>query len=246
VNPKTITSLKEIRTPLSFLSLVVIVAEGILFYLMKKATGVDLTILILGCVLLPFACLVTLYFLYKQPPSMQVPTLAVKDDVKAPSGRSYDLFVSAPMAAFETNQEFQSSRSAIVNMVRAMKKHCQFEDVFYAGQEIESKENFESEDLSVVENYDALFRSRYFIFIYPKKIATSALIELGWAMAHKKPIIIFAKKRDELPFLVKNADSVFANIRIYEYKTSSEITNRFYVNARALFQQLEGTKENVS
>ena len=83
-------------------------------------------------------------------------------------------------------------------------------------------------------------------FIYPKKIATSALIELGWAMAHKKPIVIFAKKRDELPFLVKNADSVFANIRIYEYKTSSEITNRFYVNARALFQQLEGTKENVS
>jgi hypothetical protein len=212
---------------------------------MKKATGVDLTILILGCVLLPFACLVTLYFLYKQP-SMQVPTLAVKDDVKAPSGKTYDLFVSAPMAAFETNQEFQSSRSAIVNMVRAMKKYCQFKDVFYGGQEIESKEDFESEDLSVVENYDALFRSRYFIFIYPKKIATSALIELGWAMAHKKPIIIFAKKRDELPFLVKNADSVFANIRIYEYKTSSEITNRFYVNARALFQQLEGTKENVS
>jgi len=43
MNPKAISALKEIRTPLAFLSLVVLVAEGILIYLAKKATGVDLT-----------------------------------------------------------------------------------------------------------------------------------------------------------------------------------------------------------
>lgn len=237
MNSKTISALKEIKTPLAFLSLVVLVAEGILLYLMKKATGIDLTILIVGSVLLPFACLVTLYFLYRQP-SEHVATLAVKEDMQPPSGKVYDLFVSAPMAAFDTEKEFQSSRNAILDIVRGIKKYCKFKDVFYAGEEIESHKDFESEDLSVIEDYDACFRSKYYILIYPQKIATSALIELGWAMAHKKPIVIFTKKRDDLPFLVKNADSVFANLRIYEYKTSSDITNRFYANGNEIFEQL--------
>ncbi len=238
MNPKTINALKEIKTPLAFLSLVVLVAEVILVYLSEKVTGTDLTILIVGCLLLPFTCLLTLYLMYG-PRSGQIATLEVIDEFKAPSGRSYDLFVSAPMAAFETENEFQSSRNAILDVVRGIKKYCRFKDVFYAGDEIESHKDFESEDISVVEDYDACFRSRYFILIYPQKIATSALIELGWAMAHKKPIVIFAKKRDELPFLAKNADSVFKNVRIYEYKTSSDIINRFYVNSSSLFQQLE-------
>ena len=243
MNPKAISALKEIRTPLAFLSLVVLVAEGILIYLAKKATGVDLTVLIIGAILLPFACLVTLYLMY-QPRPGQIATLAVNDNVKAPSGRSYDLFVSAPMAAFETEEEFQSSRKAVMEVVSGIKKHCGFKDVFYAGAEIESPEGFESEDLSVVNDYDACFRSRYFMLIYPQKIASSALIELGWAMAHKKPTVIFTKKRDELPFLAKNADSVFRNVRIYEYKTSADITNRFALNGGRLFQQLEDAKSS--
>jgi len=51
---------------------------------------------------------------------------------------------------------------------------------------IESPEGFESEDLSVVNDYDACFRSRYFMLIYPQKIASSALIELGWAMGSQE------------------------------------------------------------
>ena len=60
MDANALKSLKEIKTPLAFLSLVVLVAEGILLYLMKKATGTDLTILLVGCVLLPFACLFTI------------------------------------------------------------------------------------------------------------------------------------------------------------------------------------------
>ena len=232
-----ITALKEIKTPLAFLSLVVLVAEAILLYLMKQAAGVDLTILTVGCVSLPFACLVVLYFLYR-PSSQYAAALPVRTEIPPPSGRVYDLFVSAPMAAFDTDQEFKAARNATLDVVRGIKKHCRFKDVFYAGNEIESRKDFESEDLSVVEDYDACYRSKYFILIYPRKIATSALIELGWAMAHMKPIIIFAKDREDLPFLVKNADSVFANLRIYEYKTSADITDRFYANGNEIFEQL--------
>jgi len=232
-----IDALKGIRTPLAFLSLVVLAAEGILLYLMNKVDGANTTILIIGCMLLPFACLLVLYLLYKKT-TEQVPKLVVKEDIHPPSGRVYDLFVSVPMAAYATEAEFQASRSAVFDVIRGTKKHCKFSDVFYAGSEIESPEDFESEDMSVVEDYDALARSKYFMLIYPQKIVTSALIELGWAMAHRKPIIIFVKNRADLPFLAKNADAVFANLRIYEYKTSSDIINRFSANGSEIFEQL--------
>jgi hypothetical protein len=230
-------TIEAVKTPLGFFALVILVSEGLILYLIKGASGTNLTVLTLGCVLLPFGCMVFVYLLNRST-STSAPELSVKPEVKPPSGRAYELFVSAPMAAFETEKEFQSSRNAVFDVVRGIKKSCNFKSVFYAGNEIESQRDFESEDISVVEDYDACYRSTYFMLIYPQKLATSALIELGWAMAHKKPTIIFAKRREDLPFLARNADAVFSNIRIYEYKTSADITNKFYPNGIELFKQL--------
>jgi hypothetical protein len=231
---------KEIKTPLGFLALVVSIVGGILLSLiLKEAKRFNLTILIVSCVLLIFvACLMTLYFLYS--PS----TLDVKKEIKPPSGRNYDLFISVPMAAFDVENEFELFHKTTLDIVHEIKKNCKFKNIFYAGQEIKSPIDFESEDSSIVEDYDACFRSKYFMLIYPQKIATSALIELGWAMAHKKPIIIFVKNRKDLPFLVKNGDSVFSNLRIYNYKTSLDIINMFRVNGNKIFEQLVEIKKS--
>ena len=234
-------TIESIKTPLGFFALVILVSEGLILYLIKGATGTNLSVLTCGCVLIPFFCMLLVYLMNKSA-STQAPALSVNPEIKQPSGNSYDLFVSAPMAAFETEKEFQSSRDSVLDVIRNIKKNCKFNGVFYAGNEIESIKDFESEDMSVVEDYDACYRSRYFMLIYPQKIATSALVELGWAMAHKKPTIIFAKNRGHLPFLVKNADAVFSNIRIYEYKTSSDINNKFYANGLNLFEQLLESK----
>ena len=237
MNANAIKSLKEIKTPLAFLSLTVLVAEAVLLYLMKKARGSDLTILLVGCVLLPFACLLTMYLMSRQPGRLDG-ALAVREDIQAPSGKAYDLFVSAPMAAFETEAEYQASRKEIFAIVKSIKKYCKFDSVSYAGNEIESQKEFESTDLSVVEDYDACFRSTYFLLIYPLKIVTSALIELGWPMALKKPIIIFTKARGDLPFLARNADAIFSNLRIYEYKSGAEIIQFFHTNGKEILEQL--------
>tara|TARA_R110000850_G_scaffold61315_1_gene140103 strand:- start:466 stop:675 length:210 start_codon:yes stop_codon:yes gene_type:complete len=58
-------------------------------------------------------------------------------------------------------------------------------------------------------------------------------------MVMKKPIIIFAKDRNDLPYLMKNADSVYKNIAVYEYRTSSDIQNRFSKNKCHLFDALK-------
>lgn len=235
---KVISAVKDIKTPIALLALVVVVAEGILVAILARAQGADFTLVIAGFVLLPFACLVVLYLLYRRPGAMD-PSLAVKDEVPAPSGRTYDLFVSVPMASFASDAEYQAFRTTIVEVVKSVKKHCGFRDVFYAGGEIERLADFESEDLSINEDYDACVRSRYFVLIYPQRIASSALIELGWAMALRKPILIFTKSRADLPFLAKNADAVFKNLRIFEFQTEADITQRFEANGPQLFAQLD-------
>ena len=48
-----VKGLKEIKTPLAFLSLSIIVTEGLLYSLINKVEGLDLTLLTAGMVLLP-------------------------------------------------------------------------------------------------------------------------------------------------------------------------------------------------
>jgi len=248
VNVKLIKAANEIKTPLAFLALFIIITEGVILFLAGQATGGDFTVLVISAALLPFAALLVFYFLYRYAVSdknFANGTQPIKDDVtQKPSGRRYDLFVSAPMAAFDTDGEFSSSRNAIFDVVRGIKKSCNFENVFYAGNEIESFKDFDSADLSVIDDYDATYNSKYFLLFYPKKLVTSALIELGWAMAFKKPIIIFYKNKDDLPFLMKHLDGAYRNIKLYQYKTSANVRDKFHNNGLKLFEILEKRPNN--
>lgn len=238
MDANVIKSLKEIKTPLAFLSLTIVATEGLLYLLIEKVDGVNLTLITIGMLLFPFAILFTFYHLFKCPPNGFEGAEVIDDSSKNIQERVYDLFVSAPMASFDHTQEYESSRASILDSVRGIKKNCNFSDVFYAGQEISSFKEFESEDLSITRDYSSLKNSMNFVLIYPRVIATSALIELGWAMVMKKPIIIFVKNMDDLPFLMKHADSVYRNIAIYKYKTSSDIQNKFTTSGSKIFDAL--------
>ena len=238
MDPKLFKSIGEIKTPIGFLCLTILVTEALLFALIKTVAGVNTTIITVGMVTLPFFILGIFYLIFKDHPNGFEGGEIEEEEAEKIVERKYDLFVSVPMAAFDTTTEYEAFRSAILDCIRGIKNSCAFSDVFYAGQEIGSFKEFESEDLSVTQVYSALKNSSNFLLIYPKKLPTSALIELGWAMVMNKPIIIFSKGRDELPYLMKNADSVYKNIAIYEYKTSLDIQARFSANKRKLFESL--------
>ena len=238
MDPKLLKSIGEIKTPIGFLCLTILMTEALLFALIKTVAGVNTTIITVGMVTLPFYILWIFYSIFKTHPNGFEGSEIEEEKAEKIVERKYDLFVSVPMAAFDTTTEYEAFRSATLDCIRGIKNSCAFSDVFYAGQGLGSFEEFESEDLSVAQNYSALKNSSNFLLIYPKKLPTSALIELGWAMVMNKPIIIFSKGRDELPYLMKNADSIYKNIAIYEYKKSSDIQKRFSANKRKLFESL--------
>ena len=230
--------LKEIKTPLSFLALAIIVTESLLYFLVESGTESQKTIITIGMVTLPFVILLVFYLLYKSRSNEYEGAELKIEEKNKEIGNIYDLFVSVPMASFDKSDEYEKFRESILDAIRGIKKSCSFKYVFFAGQEISSFKDFESADLSIIEDYTALKNSINFVLIYPKQLATSALIELGWAMVMKKPIIIFSKDRGELPYLMKNADAVYKNIAIYEYKTSADVQEKFSTNKHKLFEAL--------
>lgn len=54
-----------------------------------------------------------------------------------------------------------------------------------------------------IEDFTALKESREYFLIYPDRLASSVLIELGCALGARKPSTIFVKDPDDLPEIIR-------------------------------------------
>jgi hypothetical protein len=147
----------------------------------------------------------------------------------------YDVFLSSPMAAFESQEEYKKDRENILKIIGTLQEQCHFESVFYAGTKIQSINDFDVEDLSVSQDVKALRESRYFVLLYPKKIVSSVLVEAGFALAMGKTSIYFVKTRDDLPFLLRHAEQAVSFIKIYEDCDTEQIVKLITKHRSDLF-----------
>jgi hypothetical protein len=211
--------ISEIRTPLAFFALVVLVAEGILGFLASKAAGSDFTLLVAGMIVTLLALIGVVAFLAYRSPERLGHDTAVLDDASP----KHDVFLSSPMAAFEDDERYRQNRADVLKLVNAFRKECKFKSILFAGHEIESMKDFEAPDISAADDIQALRDSRFFVLHYPEKIVSSVLFEAGVALALRKPSLYFVKDRDHLPFLMRQAEQAFHNVRIYECSTPDDI-----------------------
>lgn len=223
--------LREIKTPLALLALVVLVIETILVILANKAKGTDLTLLIIAMPLLLVALLAGVFTLLgRKPDALSSQPYDAVVEMK------HDAFLAAPMASHTSDAEYKRDREDMNEIVDAMEKECGFTSVFYAGKHIPTSKQFDAADISVKNDYEALRSSRRFVLVYPFKLASSVLVEAGMAIALKKPTIIFARDRNELPFLLKEAEQAFPGlVKIYQYQTPGEIQDKFRKHRDQLF-----------
>ena len=126
----------------------------------------------------------------------------------------YDVFLSTPMATFSTDAEYQSSRTQFKKIFDSLKHDCGL-SVYWAGERIESMSDFDTLDISVLDDLIALQQSRRFALLYPQKLATSALFEAGYALALNRFSHYFVRDRDDLPFLMRELSGSNPNVRIH-------------------------------
>ncbi len=154
----------------------------------------------------------------------------------------YDVFLAMAMAGLDTEEQYQSYRKEALNIEKWLQDFCGFRSVFYAGRNLETKDDFEAEDFSLSQDVDALRRSKYFMLVYPEKLVSSVLFEAGLAVALGKPSVYFIRDRGSLPFLMKKAEQAKlpAGVRIYEYENLSKLENLLQNPGEGLWKYSEG------
>lgn len=132
------------------------------------------------------------------------------------------VFIGVPMASLEPSQ-YPGIKQLGLDVKTSLLSHTPASEVYCPCEEIEHVGEFEGYQKAIHVDFQKLKESEHYVFIYPKKIASSILIEVGYAIALSKSTKIFAKSEDDLPFMLKRADKALPNFRIYYYQDEAEI-----------------------
>lgn len=131
------------------------------------------------------------------------------------------LFVAAPMASI--GRTYARNNKQVIALVAALERELSLSPIYYAGMALKTPREFEDETLALRNNLSALTASRRFVLVYPRPLPTSALIELGYAMAMKIPTRIFVRDWKHLPFMLRSATRVCPEIAILRYRTLDDV-----------------------
>jgi hypothetical protein len=132
----------------------------------------------------------------------------------ATSAYRYDVFLSTPMAAYKTDDTYGAARAQFKKLFDALKQKGGL-SVYWAAEKIEKRSDFDTIDISVLDDLKALPQSHHFVLIYPEEIATSALFEAGYALALNRSSHYFVRRREHLPFLMKELAGSNPNVLIH-------------------------------
>lgn len=133
------------------------------------------------------------------------------------------VFISTPIASLPET-EYRKMKKIVQEVQEVLRYDLDVTIIYYAGDTISGTEDFHSPEAAIKQDFRAIHACEYFLLIYPERIASSVLVEVGYAMCLKKKCLIYTKSRNDLPFLIRTADKVFKRVSIVEYADSNDIT----------------------
>jgi hypothetical protein len=140
----------------------------------------------------------------------------------------FDVFLSAPMAAYADDAAFQAGRAEFQKVHDALAVDCGLR-VYWAAKEIATMDDYETIDVSIEADLAALHSSRYFVLLYPQPMVTSALFEAGYALALNRTSHYFVRDRADLPFLMRELPGAKRDVSIHtgqEWRTFDQLARK--------------------
>lgn len=147
------------------------------------------------------------------------------------------LYVSTPMASID-KPEYTKQREFLIALEKVLIQ-IGFKNIISPALAIDKQENFDGSTKANFDNYKEMKQVESFLVIYPKPLPTSVLVEIGYAIALSKNIVLFTKNLKELPFMLQEANATIPNLRIYSYKNYDDIIKIVESNKMALFEVME-------
>lgn len=134
------------------------------------------------------------------------------------------VFVGVPMASAD-NAEYPEYKTCALHVKQALLEYTGAKEVYCPAESIQNRGNFDGYRKAIRKDFQILKESEHYVFIYPRSINSSILVEMGYAIALSKNTTIFTKSTEELPFMLKRADIAISNLIIYEYSSTEDIVD---------------------
>jgi hypothetical protein len=152
----------------------------------------------------------------------------------------HDVFIAMPMSTLP-ELDYRRARRLVLDLIQVLRGEFALERVYFAGRAIETQAQFSIGSDGMLDDLDALRRSRRFWLIYPEAVASSALIEVGYALRENLPIAIFVRKGIALPYLLKEAANAPAErqlaVSIVEYENDEALVELVRRRGPALLER---------
>lgn len=128
---------------------------------------------------------------------------------------SKKIFISTPIAGFDNEKTYLKYKKTLEEIGFELQKNFGKKNIYAAFLNISDVNSYDSPAESARTDLNHLANADYFILFYPVKVATSALTELGYALALEKGILIITPSIQTLPYMIQGLTSFnTSNIKI--------------------------------
>jgi transcriptional regulator with XRE-family HTH domain len=147
--------------------------------------------------------------------------------VKAEVSHGARVFFSTPMAALDPDA-YEKDRAAGNAVFGEL---CRVASpVYWAASQIASVDQFEAPDIAAEKNLLALTAAEAFVYLQLRELThpSSSLVEIGMAIASKKPVTIFAPSEESLPYVLRRFEAVSGRaglggrFRVYSIRSATD------------------------
>ena len=131
------------------------------------------------------------------------------------------IFFAAPISGFEDESEYRKNRDKLLDIINRLRINY---EVYSEILNIGSLASYDEPGVSAVKDFNEISKSDVFNIYHPMNMQTSTFIELGYAVAKGKSIILIGDK-DTLPYLALGLSKYNSSIKII---SSSELNEKTF------------------
>lgn len=134
------------------------------------------------------------------------------------------LFISTPITGFDSENEYVDYRKKIMRIINEIRKIDNIDSIYSAMVQVETVSCYDSPAKSVIQDLQAIDKASNFILFYPRRVPSSALIELGYALAKEKNILVITNDLCSLPYMAQGLEAVHKKKVFILEKSIEDIT----------------------
>lgn len=153
------------------------------------------------------------------------------------------IYISVPMSTISTTEKYEELHQFVINLKKVLVKDEPgvttplFREVFCPAVDKETQEDFDGASTAIKQNFTKMKQVDCMLVIYPEKLPSSLLVEVGYAIALCKRIVIF--HHEELPYMLKDAGNEMRHVKVKYFNSYDDIMREIISNGRDMFDMDE-------